>query len=149
VTKPIRVSTEIDAAPGVVWSAIEPIERHVDWMADAVAIRFLTDQTRGAGTRFVCDTRVGPIRLHDTMQITAWEPGRTMGVTHDGLVSGSGEFTLDELDGGTRTRFTWTEQLHFPWQLGGSLGARLGRPVMTAIWKRNLRNLTRLVEQAR
>ncbi len=48
----IAVSVEIDATPAAVWAVVEPIERHVDWMADAETIRFCGEQTRGVGTRF-------------------------------------------------------------------------------------------------
>ncbi len=144
----IRVSIDIDATPQKVWSVVEPIERHVDWMADAVAIRFQTDQTRGTGTKFFCDTKVGPIKLVDVMTITAWEPEKVMGVTHTGVVTGTGEFTLEPV-GESGTRFTWTESLVFPWWLGGPLGAFVGgQIVMKAIWRRNLRELKKLVEAA-
>ena len=86
----IRVGTAYDAPPAEVWRILEPIESHVDWMADAEIIRFTTDQTRGVGTRFECVTRVGPVRLTDKMSITEWEPGRSMGVTHEGLVTAAG-----------------------------------------------------------
>ncbi len=143
----IRVAIELDAPPSRVWEVVEPIERHVDWMADAVAIRFHGDQTRGVGTTFDCDTKVGPIRLTDEMAITEWEPERAMGVRHEGIVTGSGVFTLDPIDLGRRTRFTWTEDLRFPWYLGGRLGELVGgRVVMRAIWRRNLAELRRLVE---
>lgn len=144
----IKVSIDLDAGPEKVWAIVEPIERHVDWMADAVAIRFQTEQTRGVGTRFFCDTKVGPIKLVDEMTITAWEPGRVMGVTHTGVVTGTGQFTLEELPG-QRTRFTWTESLVFPWWLGGPLGALVGgQVVMKAIWRRNLRKLKAIVDAA-
>lgn len=148
----ISVGIEIDAPPSRVWEVVEPIERHVDWMADAVAIRFVGDQTRGIGTRFACDTKVGPITLVDQMEITAWEPERAMGVRHTGVVSGSGVFHLEGIDGDIdsrprRTRFTWTEDLRFPWWLGGRLGELVGgNLVMGAIWRRNLRRLRTLVE---
>ena len=142
----IRVSVDIDAPVQTVWDVVEPVERHVDWMADAVAIRFVGTQTRGVGTEFFCDTKVGPIKLVDRMTITAWEPGRVMGVTHTGVVTGTGEFTL-EPNGSGGTRFTWTERLVFPWWLGGPLGALVGgQLVMKAIWRRNLRVLKKLVE---
>jgi uncharacterized protein YndB with AHSA1/START domain len=145
----IQVAVELDAPPARVWEIVEPVERHVDWMADAVAIRFDTDQTRGVGTSFQCDTKVGPIKLTDHMEITEWEPGRAMGVRHTGIVTGSGVFTLEPLDLGRRTRFTWTEELRFPWYLGGRLGEIVGgQLVMKAIWRRNLSALRRLVEQA-
>lgn len=145
----IRVATRIDAGPGTVWAVLEPIERHVEWMADAEQIRFRGEQTRGIGTRFTCRTAVGPIRLDDEMEITEWEPPRRMGVRHEGVVTGRGRFELEPLDGGRRTALAWTEELDFPWFLGGRLGARLGgRHVMRAIWRRNLARLKRLVERS-
>jgi uncharacterized protein YndB with AHSA1/START domain len=143
----ISVSEEIDAPRERVWRAVEPIERHVDWMVDAEAIRFESEQQRGPGTRFVCDTRVGPITLHDRMEITDWVPGERMGVRHSGVVTGTGQFELTSIDLDRRTRFTWTEELRFPWYLGGRLGERLGgRWVLARIWRRNLRRLAQLVE---
>lgn len=143
----ITVSIDLEAPPSRVWEVVEPIERHVDWMADAVAIRFHGDQQRGVGTRFACDTKVGPIKLTDQMEITEWIPGEAMGVKHTGLVTGTGIFTLAPLDGGQRTRFTWSEQLTFPWWLGSRLGEIVGGGlVMKAIWRRNLKKLKTLVE---
>ncbi|MCU1361475.1 MAG: hypothetical protein JWN99_2764 [Ilumatobacteraceae bacterium] len=143
----ISVSIEIDAPVERVWHVIEPVERHVDWMHDAVAIRFQGEQTRGVGTRFLCDTRVGPIKLVDHMEITEWEPGRSMGVRHTGLVTGSGRFTLTPIDLDRRTRFTWAEELLFPWWLGGPAGAFVGgKVVMQRIWKRNLAELREIAE---
>ncbi len=143
----IVVSIEFDATPARVWEVVEPIERHVDWMHDAVAIRFVTEQTRGTGTEFLCDTKVGPIKLVDRMEITEWVPGEVMGVRHTGLVTGVGRFTIEPIDLGRRTRFTWAEDLTFPWWMGGPIGAWVGGKVaLGPIWKRNLRNLKRLVE---
>jgi hypothetical protein len=144
----IQVSIDINAPVSRVWEVVEPVERHIDWMADAVAIRVQTEQTRGVGTKFFCDTKVGPIKLVDVMTITAWEPNAVMGVTHTGVVTGTGEFTLTALSEST-TRFTWTESLVFPWWLGGPIGAIVGgQIVMKAIWRRNLRELKKLVEAA-
>ncbi len=143
----LTVSADYDAAPADVWAVLEQIERHVDWMADAESIRFLSEQTRGVGTRFECITVIGPLRLDDVMEITEWEPGRRIGVRHDGLVTGRGRFTLTPIDAGRRTRFTWTEELRLPWWLGGRIGEALGgRPVMRRIWSGNLRRLRPLVE---
>ena len=144
----IRVVIEIDATPSRVWEVVEPVENHVEWMHDAVAIRFVGSQTRGVGTAFLCDTKVGPIKLVDRMEITEWTPGEVMGVRHSGLVTGSGRFTLEPIDLGRRTRFVWQEELTFPWWLGGPVGAYVGgKVVLRAIWQRNLRGLKHLVEQ--
>ena len=141
----ITVGTELPATPEQVWELVRHIEQHVDWMHDAVAIRFTSASTSGVGTTFDCDTKVGPFRLTDRMEITEWDPARTMGVRHVGVVTGTGAFTLAAVDGG-RTRFTWTERLVFPWWMGGPIGAWFGGFVLRLVWKRNLRDLRRIVE---
>jgi uncharacterized protein YndB with AHSA1/START domain len=146
----VHVTADYDASPDRVWQALEVVDAHVDWMADAETIRFLTEQTSGVGTRFECITKVGPIRLTDVMEITEWEPGRSMGVRHTGVVTGTGRFTIDPLDDGRRTRFSWEEELTFPWWLGGRVGAAVGGPtVLRRIWQGNLRRLRPLVERPR
>jgi polyketide cyclase/dehydrase/lipid transport protein len=143
----LSVAIDLPATPAHVWQLIEPIEEHVEWMHDAMAIRFQTDQRRGVGTTFLCDTKVGPFELVDRMEITEWVPESVMGVRHVGVITGTGRFTLTPIDVGRRTRFRWDESLTFPWWLGGPLGGWIiGRLVLRAIWKRNLRDLNRLVE---
>jgi hypothetical protein len=142
----IRVGVTIDASPRVVWRSVEDIAGHVEWMHDAVAIRFTSARRAGVGTTFDCDTRVGPFELVDKMEITEWRPRKAMGVRHVGLVTGTGRFTLRALPGG-RTRFTWREHLVFPWWMGGAFGAVVGGEVLRLIWRRNLRNLKQLVER--
>jgi carbon monoxide dehydrogenase subunit G len=141
----IRVGITIAAAPADVWRVIEPVDRHVDWMADAESIRFTTPQTRGVGATFECVTRVGPLRTTDRMEIVEWDADRAIGIEHRGVVTGRGRFTLTPE--GTGTRFTWQEQLTFPWWMGGRVGALLAKPVLRAIWRRNLRRLNDVVTE--
>jgi uncharacterized membrane protein len=141
----VHVSIVIDRTPDQVWNYVKDISSHVEWMADAEAIRFLTETTSGEGTRFECDTKVGPFRLTDVMTVTSWEDNRRMGVHHVGAVTGKGAFTLQPLGSGT-TEFSWTETLTFPLWMGGAVGAAAARPVLAAIWRRNLRRLKAEVE---
>ncbi|MEO8692017.1 MAG: SRPBCC family protein [Acidimicrobiales bacterium] len=143
----IRVSIIIDRAPSVVWHSVEDIASHVNWMADAVAIRFTSASTSGVGTTFDCETKIGPIRLTDRMEIIEWVPGATMGVSHVGAVTGKGRFELRAVGDG-HTEFIWEEELAFPLWMGGPIGARVGAPVMKRIWRRNLEGLKRQVENA-
>lgn len=143
----VVVSTVIEASPADVWADVRDISSHVTWMQDAAEIRFLTEQTEGPDTRFECDTEIGPFSLTDVMEITSWEPERRMGVRHVGLVEGTGEFTLRELDPG-RTEFRWEEDLTFPWYLAGPLGALVSRPALRAVWQRNLTRLKERVEKS-
>ncbi len=140
----LRVSIDIDATPETVWNALSDVQRHVDWMQDAVAIRFVGEQTTGVGTHFDCDTKVGPFRLTDHMTVTAWKQNETMGVDHHGIVTGTGAFSLFPTD--TGTRFVWEEQLTFPWFMGGGLGELFARPIFRHIWRGNLRGLKQQIE---
>ncbi|MEY2443536.1 MAG: hypothetical protein QOE00_116 [Ilumatobacteraceae bacterium] len=142
------MTVDISATPQQVWDVVERVEDHIKWMLDAVAIRFESDQHRGVGTSFLCDTKVGPIKLVDRMEITEWVPCSIMGVRHVGLVTGTGQFTLTPIDAGRRTRFAWDETLVFPWWLGGRIGSAVsGRVILRVVWKRNLRNLKALIER--
>jgi uncharacterized protein YndB with AHSA1/START domain len=141
----IRARVVIDASPARVWDALSDIASHVQWMVDADAIRFTSARTSGKGTTFECDTRVGPFRLVDEMEVTAWRPRRRMAVRHVGVVRGKGAFTLRRHRGG-RTTLAWTERLQFPWYLGGPFGGLVGGQLLAAIWRRNLRRFAYLVE---
>ena len=135
----IEISRTIDASVEEVWQELEQIELHAEWMADAVAIEFESEQRRGVGTRISVDTRVGPLRTTDRMEFVTWQPPNQMGVRHQGLVGGVGEFTLLPSEQGTVVR--WREDLEFPWYFGGPAGAWLARPVLRLIWRRNLDRL--------
>lgn len=142
----ITVGTEIRCTPEELWKEVQEIASHPRWMTDAKAIRFLTPDHHGVGTRFECHTQVGPFRLMDVMEITEWEPNSRMGVRHVGLVEGNGIFTL-KLIHDTTTWFEWEEGLIFPWFLGGRVGALLARPILRAVWNKNLARLKALVEE--
>jgi hypothetical protein len=136
----IRVATTIPARPDEVWADVRDLGSHAEWMADAEAIRFTSARRSGVGTTFDCDTRVGPFSLVDRMEITEWSEGRRIGVRHTGLVTGDGRFTLRPSRRRRRsTRFTWEEELTFPWWMGGPAGALVGGLVLRVVWRRNLR----------
>jgi uncharacterized protein YndB with AHSA1/START domain len=145
MTVRIRVCATIDAPPARVWHVVESIEQHTDWMADARRITFVSPQRRGIGTEFDCLTRVGPFRTTDRMTVTEWDPGRTMGIEHRGIVTGSGRFTVTRRRHG-RTRFCWNERVRFPWWMGGPFGERVAKPVLRRLWRRNLARLRHIVE---
>ncbi|MDE0668133.1 MAG: SRPBCC family protein [bacterium] len=146
----LRIETTIALARESVWEHLSDIASHAEWMADAASIEFLSDQRQGAGTRFACETRVGPLRLIDLMEITEWSPPSRMGVRHSGAVSGEGRFELHPAGpAGEHTRMTWTETLRLPWWLGGPLGTAGARPVLRRVWRGNLARLKGRLEQAR
>jgi hypothetical protein len=129
-----------------VWEEIRHLDRHVAWMDDAVAIRFVDGQRQGVGTRFECDTRIGPLRTTDRMIVTEWNPERAITVAHQGIVTGLGRITLRGRRHGS-TRCCWDERLTFPWWLGGPVTGWAAWPVLRRVWHRNLANLKRILEE--
>ena len=111
----ISVEAIIEAPLEEVWEFVEDIQSHVNWMDDAVSIHFVGARQQGVGTTFDCETQIGPFKLTDRIEITEWVERKTIGVSHKGLVSGSGRFTLLQLD---PKRTTFTEEslvYHFGW----------------------------------
>jgi hypothetical protein len=54
-------------------------------------------------------------------------------------VSGEGQFNLESISEGTR--FSWVEDLKLPWLFGGPIGEVFAKPILQAIWRRNLQGL--------
>jgi len=146
VSVTIHICTTIAASPDDVWSAVERIETHTEWMLDAETITFRSEHHEGVGAEFDCLTKVGPLHTTDRFVVTRWAPGEAMGIEHRGAVTGVGEFRLRPLAGGASTEFCWEETLAFPWWLGSVAGERIGRPALKRIWEGNLRRLKTKVE---
>lgn len=135
----IQVSINLPQPPEVVWADVERLETHVEWMADAESIEFEGEKRRGVGTTMRVLTKVGPLQTVDVIQVTGWDPPRSIAVRHEGLVTGEGEFTLKPAP--TGTRFLWSEELTMPWYFGGALGGFVAKPVLGWVWRRNLQRL--------
>lgn len=139
------MSVDIAAPLERVWAEAADLPSHVEWMADAESIEFSTEQRSGVGTRMRVATSVGPLRTVDLMEVTEWVEGQSIGVRHQGVVTGTGRFTLAPVAGATR--FTWSEELAFPWYLGGQVTAIVASPVLGWVWRRNLAGLKRRIER--
>jgi carbon monoxide dehydrogenase subunit G len=140
----VTVSVDIEAPLASVWEAAADLANHGQWMADVESIGFDSEARQGPGTVMRVATKVGPFRTTDVMKVTSWETGRRISVEHRGLFTGRGEFQLSAVGGATR--FTWSEEIDFPWRFGGPIGAAFARPILALIWRGNLRRLKALLE---
>lgn len=135
----IEISKVMGHPRARVWEALANLESHVAWMKDAVSLTFTSESRRGPGTEMRVTTAVGPVRTVDLLRVTGWNEGESIDVEHLGLVRGQGRLkVLGDEDGSV---VSWTEDLRFPWRLGGPVTAVFARPILAAIWKGNLNRL--------
>jgi carbon monoxide dehydrogenase subunit G len=127
----------------MVWDQLSDLSSHAEWMTDAESIEFVSEQRAGVGTRMRVLTKVGPLRTTDVMEIMEWEKPRLIVVRHEGRVAGVGRFEL--APAGDGTRLTWQEDLTLP---GGRIAGFLARPVLRAVWNRNLGRFRARLESA-
>jgi hypothetical protein len=145
MSKRIQVSTVINKPLTAVWDEVKIMENHVNWMEDAAKIDFLSENTAGIDTKMKVLTKVGPISLNDIITVTEWVEKKSIGVIHQGIVTGKGVFYLSEINENS-TKFTWDEELKFPIYLGGPIGEFFGGMILKLIWKKNLKNLKEIIE---
>lgn len=141
----IEVSVVISADIADVWDDLAHLESHSEWMRDAEAIEFVTEQRSGVGTRIRVPTRVGPLTTVDELLFTAWDPPHRMAIDHRGKFSGQGEISLQATGAGTVV--TWMEQIRFPLAFGGAVGEVAAAPILRWIWKTNLNELAKRFER--
>ena len=146
MSKRIRVSTIINKHLEVVWDEVKIMKNHVNWMQDAAKIDFLSLNESGIDTKMKVLTKVGPFSLNDIITVTKWEEMNSIGVVHEGIVTGEGAFYLSENDDNS-TKFEWIEELKAPYYLGGPIAEFFGGFVLKFIWKKNLMNLKNILEK--
>jgi len=133
------------AAPHHVWAVLSDWERQADWMPDVAWIH-VTGSERALGAALQARTKVMGLPLvTDRLTVDRWEPPQRLGVVHQGLVRGRGDWLLEPFTGGTR--LTWKEQLTLPPPLVGSLALWLYAPIQRWMLRRSIRNLRALVER--
>ena len=135
MSKRIETSIIIDKPLDIVWQEVKVMENHVNWMEDAVKIDILSENNSGINTKMNVLTKVGPIKLTDIITVTEWKEKESIGVIHEGIVTGEGIFYLTELNE-SQTEFRWEETLKFPIYLGGVIGEFFGSYVLKYIWKK-------------
>ena len=124
------------------WTALMDWERQADWMLDADTVTVVSDQREGVGVRLEVRTRLfGVAAFTEPMEVVGWDPPRRLDISHGSLVAGTGSWTLEPVEGGTR--FTWREDVRLAVPLLGELAAAIYRPIMHVLMGRAMTGLRR------
>ena len=135
------------ARPQRIWDVLVDWERQASWMPDVAWIR-VVGRDRGLGARLAVKTKVFGVPLTtDLIRVSVWEPPRRLGVRHEGVVKGRGEWRLLSEASAGLTRFTWLEEISLPGARLGDAAFEVYAPVQRRMLRRSIRNLRRLVEE--
>jgi hypothetical protein len=126
------------------WNVLVDWERQPRWMGDAARVEVASVNRDGVGVRLEVRTRIlGVPAFTEPIEVTGWAPPVRLEVRHGGPVAGSGTWTLDAVEGGSR--LTWTEDVRLAVPVVGTIAALLYAPVMRWLMGRTLRDLRRYV----
>ena len=125
------------------WAVLTAWEGQADWMRDADRVRVLGERREGVGVRLAVRTRLfGVPAFTEPMEVTAWDPPRSLSIRHGGPVRGEGTWSLGARGDGT-TSFTWTEDVRLAFPVVGEVAAWCYRPVMRWLMGRAQADLRR------
>ncbi|TAK68594.1 MAG: SRPBCC family protein [Actinomycetota bacterium] len=140
----LRVDLAVRAPQHVVFDALTQWPSQGAWMV-ATTVELISGDGRGPGSVLRAVTGRGPLRVVDTMTVSAWEPPDRVEVRHTGrVVRGLGIFEVQAM-AADRSRLVWTERLDVPLGWLGRCCWLLLRPLVAAGIRRSLRTFAELV----
>jgi hypothetical protein len=140
VSRSIVLPTRVEEA----WGVLADWERQADWMRDADRVEVLTPHREGRGVVLAVRTRVYGVPLFtERLEVTEWDPPRRLVIAHRSSVGGTGTWSLEPVEGGTR--FIWTEDISLAVPVLGELGLRVYRPFMRLLMGKAMADLRSFV----
>ena len=122
---PMVSDIEIDRPPDEVFTYVTDPTRFPEWQRDVVRVHIEGGGPLGVGSRFTTTRRIGGVERTITQEITdATAPRSWAARGVDGPIRPTASVTVEPLDGGARSRLTFT--LDFE-------GRGLGKPLVPAV----------------
>jgi len=144
---PIVSDIEIARPPDEVYAYVTDPSRFPEWQHDVVRVRLEGDAPPGVGSRFTTTRRIGRVEQTTTQEITQLDPPRSWAARGvDGPFRPNADITVEPLDGGARSRVTFT--LDFEGQgIGRLLPLEIIRRMAARGAPRSYRNLKERLER--
>jgi uncharacterized protein YndB with AHSA1/START domain len=141
----VTATIDVDATVEETWEAAIDWAQQGRWVL-ASSVKVTSGDGRGVGATVEARTGIGPLALHDPMEIVEWDPPKRLVLRHVGpFVRGDAIYEL-ERHPGERSRLVWTETLEAPGPLLRGLYA-VGVPLFGVMIRLSLRRFARWVPE--
>ncbi len=144
-TVTLSFSIVVNADQKTIFDYVSDWERQSEWIL-FTTVKDLSPREQPQDHSLLAITKFGPIRLVDTMIVTAWKPYDKIVVEHTGrIVLGKGVFTVTRLSQDS-CEFTWREITPVPFGLLGQAVLLIFRPLIRWPFMKSLKTLKAIIE---
>ena len=144
-TKVLTFKIFINASQQTVFDYVSDWEKQSNWIM-FTKVKLLSDPDQDTPVTLLATTKVGPIKLVDTMVITSWQSPNRIVVEHTGrIILGKGVFQVHKVSDDS-CEFEWQEITPIPFGFLGRLGFKIFRPVIYIPFNMSLKRLRSNVE---
>ena len=136
----------IKAKQSIVFDYVSDWEKQSNWIM-FTTVKIVSNSQRPQDTELLATTKIGPLKLADTMVITEWEPHMKIVVEHTGrVILGKGVFNVKEISD-DETEFLWQEITPIPFGQLGKIGFFIVKPILNTMFGMSLKRLKRNIEK--
>lgn len=137
----------IRASQRTIFDYISNWEKQSDWIMFTTVSR-LSDSAIQQDLNLLAITKIGPVRLVDTMVVTDWQPFNRIVIEHTGrIVLGKGIFSVQKVSNDS-CKFVWQEITPVPFGLIGQIGLAIFKPIINVPFNMSLKRLKSNIESA-
>lgn len=144
ITRTVLINKNIET----VFSHLVDWQNQSEWMV-GTSVEPYTGNGRHLGDQIKAITKIGPIRILDTMAITDWSPPHRCSVVHTGkVIKGTGTFLVRYISK-DKSSFIWSEYTELPLGIVGLIGWYLAKPIIVIFLIISLNKLKKWIEHSR
>ena len=139
-TVTLTFSVMIRASQQTIFDYVSDWEKQSDWIL-FTTVKQLSNSAKRQDADLLAETKLGPIKLVDTMVVTDWQPFKRIVVEHTGrVILGKGIFSVHKISDDS-CEFTWEEITPVPFGLIGRVGLTIIMPVIKLLFNSSLKTL--------
>ena len=145
-TVTLSFNIEICAKPKAIFHYVSDWEKQSEWIL-FTKVKLIEGSPNQKDPLLLAITKIGPIKVQDTMVVTDWQPFERVVVEHTGrMVLGKGVFTIKKISNDVSS-FTWQEITPIPFGIVGRICLVFVKPLLNFLFNASLKKLKNNVEQ--